>query len=372
MGPLHTRRAVVAASLVALAGCSGGRSSSRGDAPTNDTGATADPTTTRPPTTTAGDESPPPTADWTLPLPGEPGALRQRIVDGGPPKDGIPAIDDPVFVSAADADFLADDDVVFGVARGDVVRAYPQRILVHHEIVNDRLGESPVSVTYCPLTGTAMGFDRGDTTFGVSGKLLNSNLVMYDRATDSWWPQMLARAIDGPLAGATLREFRLVWTAWSQWRERHPDTAVLSTDTGYVRDYGNDPYGSYTPPRGYYARDGTIFPPLTGDDRRRPKAVILGARTPAGAVAFDVDVLRHDGVLHGELDGDPVVAVHDDPLGTGYVYWQGDATVETGSDGITVDGQPHPPDSLPLDPLYAFDAMWFAWAGFYPGTNLYA
>ncbi|MFB6124118.1 MAG: DUF3179 domain-containing protein [Haloferacaceae archaeon] len=372
MRNLHTRRAVVAG-LAALAGCAGGASSVRRHDASNGASTAAPTASADAPTgTTADGGAPPPVAAHALPIPESSASLRHQVVDGGPPKDGIPSVDDPTFVPAADAAFLAADDVVFGVARGDDVKAYPQRVLVHHEICNDVLDGTPVSVTYCPLTGTAMGFERGDTTFGVSGKLLNSNLVMYDRATDSRWPQMLARAIDGPLAGETLREFRLVWTTWAQWRERHPETVVLSTDTGYVRNYADDPYGSYTPRRGYYARDGTLFPPLAGDDRRPSKAVVLGGRTPDGAVAFDVDALGERGVVTGELGSDSVVAVHDDVLDTGYVYWRGDATVAATADGVRVDGQSYRPAELPLDPLYAFDAMWFAWAGFYPETALYA
>jgi hypothetical protein len=134
-------------------------------------------------------------------------------------------------------------------------RAYPQRILVWHEIVNDTIGGLNLAVTYCPLTGTAIAFERGDTEFGVSGRLVNSNLIMYDRDTDTWFPQVLAIGIQGPHTGSALVERPMVWTTWQRWRAAHPETAVLSTETGFARNYNRDPYGAYNPRSGYYAPD---------------------------------------------------------------------------------------------------------------------
>jgi hypothetical protein len=362
-----------AASLAGLAGCAGvvGTARDAGD------GSDAPAGTPPPDVPTTGS---PPVADEPLTLGHTTTHLRQQIMEGGPDKDGIPSVDEPTFVGPAAVD-LADGDPVFGVDVGGDVRAYPQSILVWHEIVNDVVSGVPVSVTYCPLTGTAMGFYRGDTTFGVSGRLVNNNLVMYDRAEDGRWQQVAATAIDGPREGASLREFRLVWTTWGAWRERHPDTRVLSTDTGYARDYTRDPYGDYNPTTGYYDRDNvaTIFPTLVDDDRLPPKAVVMGARTAEAAVAFEKSLLRSEKVLTADLAGETVAAVYDFDLDTGYVYRTGGATVEwvdgpgPGSDGeVRVDGEAHPAANLPLDPVYTFDAMWFAWAGFYPETGLVA
>jgi hypothetical protein len=212
----------------------------------------------------------------------------RSAMSGGPGKDGIPAIDEPRFVPAVEADrFLDADDVVFGVVTRDTVKAYPQKILVWHEIVNDRIEGENVSVTYCPLTGTAIGFKAGDTTFGVSGDLVNSNLIMYDRATDSRWPQMLATAVEGRHKGRSLREFRVIWSTWGRWKRAYPTIQVLSVDTGYARQYGRDPYGSYNPVSGYYAQGNPpLFPLLNRDSRLDPKEVVIGARAPAGAIAF--------------------------------------------------------------------------------------
>ncbi|WP_424016366.1 DUF3179 domain-containing protein (plasmid) [Halorientalis pallida] len=318
-----------------------------------------------------------PTADEQLPLPAEPGQLRDAAQSGGPSKDGIPSIDDSQFVGSSEAGFLADGDPVFGVAREGIAKAYPQKILAQHEIVNDTVAGTPVSVTYCPLTGTVQGFERGNTTFGVSGRLINSNLVMYDRHTETWWPQMLATAIPGPWNGdpeiRSLREFRLVWTTWDQWREHNPETEVLSTDTGHAKNYNRDPYGSYNPRGGYYANDSLLFPALNSDEQFDPKTVVMGLRTPDGAAAFRKASLRTAGQLDGQVGDTPILAVYDDRYDTAYGYLNPDSQSfeRDGNRLIDATGTSHEPDALPLTRVHTFDAMWFAWAGYYPDTNVY-
>jgi hypothetical protein len=301
--------------------------------------------------------------------------LRSEAQSGGPPKDGIPSIDDPIF-ETGDVPLLDPGDPVFGLRRNGVARAYPQRVLVSHEICNDTVGGDPVAVTYCPLTGTAMGFERGATTFGVSGRLLNNNLIMYDREHESWWPQVLASSVPGPWTESTpassLREFRLIWTTWERWRDRHPDTEVLTGGENHVRDYGRDPYGGYNPKDGYYEEESTLFPRLNPDDRFHPKRMFLGARTSEGTAAFPKPALREKGTIAGDLDGDPIVAVHDPGLDTGYVYRNpGEATVTLEDGQAILEESAHDPDALPLERVYAFDAMWFAWSGFYPGLTIH-
>ncbi|WP_303908217.1 DUF3179 domain-containing (seleno)protein [Thiohalomonas denitrificans] len=123
-------------------------------------------------------------------------SYESSVVAGGPGRDGIPSIDKPRFIPPEEADrYLSSDDIVFGVTLNGQAKAYPRGILVWHEVVNDRIGDRTISITYCPLTGTALGFERGDTTLGVSGQLVNSNLILYDRATESLWPQILSTAI---------------------------------------------------------------------------------------------------------------------------------------------------------------------------------
>jgi hypothetical protein len=368
MNSRHTRRGALALGVGlagALAGCLGGSSGS----PESSESSTSSPA----PSTTADSAVGPPAADRSPYVPYEASRLRSATVSGGVTKDGIPSVDEPSFLDASVA-ALDDGEIVFGVVRGDDVRAYPQRILVHHEIVNDRLDGVPVSVTYCPLTGTVLGFERGPTTFGVSGTLVNSNLVMYDRATDSRWPQVLGTAIEGPLAGRALREFEVVWTTWGRWRRRHPDTEVLSEDTGYARNYGIDPYGSYTPTvRGYYNRESTMFDPLATDDRLGTKAVVVGVRTAAGATAVSMERLRARGVVGARVGEDRLAFVYDAALDAGHAYRiPADATIESAADAVRVDGERYSPDALPFERRHAVEAMWFAWAGFYPETTLHA
>jgi hypothetical protein len=376
-----------------LAGCLGG-----GSTPAPLSGDRTDPAGSAP----GGDAGGPPLAAATLPLSYDAATLRSRTVSGGPPKDGIPSIDAPQFESAAAADWIPDGEVVFGVLAGGQARAYPRQILVSHEIVNDTLpgrptvpgspgdpaasgesvddptGQFPVAVTYCPLTGTAQGFERGTTTFGVSGRLVNSNLVMYDRATDSRWPQVLATAVEGLHEGRSLREFQVVWTPWGRWRDRYPDTVVLSRETGFVRSYDRDPYGGgYDPLRGYYATDRLLFGPLTPDDRLPRKVPVVGVRTTDGVAAFDKAAVLQAGVVEGAVGEVPHLAVADPSLATVWVYRNPERArfdpIPDDEDGRVSgpDGESVRPDAIPLDRVIGFDAMWFAWAGYYPETPLY-
>ncbi|WP_255193393.1 DUF3179 domain-containing protein [Natronobeatus ordinarius] len=317
---------------------------------------------------------PVPIVDRSLPQEYEFDELLEASLDGGPGPDGIPSIDDPVFAPAGEPpENLADGDPVFGVVLDGVAKAYPQYVFVWHEIVNDVVGDESVAVTYCPLTGTAQGFYRGDATFGVSGELINSNLVMFDRETESWWPQMLAQGITDEHEGAFLGEFQVTWSTWGQWRDRHPGTVVLTEETRYVRDYGSDPYGGYNPTSGYYSPDdeNTLFPPLATDDRFAPKEAVIGARTADGAAAVPKDRLREAGLLEWSMEDEPYLAVFDPALETGHVYRNPDGLELEFDDGaVVVDGDGFPPDDLPLDCELGVDAMWFAWYGYYPSTEV--
>jgi hypothetical protein len=283
-------------------------------------------------------------------------ALADSVVSGGPGKDGIPSIDQPRYVPASKAGFLDDGDPVFGLEHGGEVRAYPQLVLVWHEIVNDTVGGEPLAVTYCPLTGTVIGFSAPpgvqDLTFGTTGNLVNSNLLMYDRQTGSQWPQLLGQAVSGPLKGTRLDTIPLAWTTWKQWRTAHPDTEVLSTDTGALRSYGSDPYGSYEsyPDRGgYYAEGRPLFPVLASNDRFADKDVVIGVRVGKERLAIHKDLVRTARTVHAEVAGTRVEARWDDRLGTAHVVQQ-------------VEGQWEPADFL--------DAMWFAWYAFHPNTQV--
>ena len=305
-------------------------------------------------------------------LPREPQVYGDSMMSGGPPKDGIPAIDNPRFWQAEQADgFLDGGDIVFGLVENGIARAYPQRILVWHEIVNDVVGDLGLAVTYCPLTGTAIAFERAQTEFGVSGRLVNSNLIMFDRDTDTWFPQVLAIGIQGPHRSEALVERPVVWTTWERWRALHPETDVLSTDTGFARNYNRDPYGAYNPRSGYYAPDsGTMFPLMHTDARFPPKSEVIGARTAEAAVAFPLGRLREAGRVEIEANGTVFTALYDEALDTGYVFrGRSDATAEIGGAGPQVVSWAA---GDALEPVNSFQAMWFAWAAFYPKTAVHA
>ena len=317
----------------------------------------------------------PPTTDPAL-MPDSTARYRGARQDGGPGKDGIPSIDRPRFQDPAAAErHLDDGDRVIGLYVDGEARAYPQEILVWHEIVNDQVSGRGIGVTYCPLTGTAVGFDlgpteRGPTELGVSGKLLNSNVVLYDRGTGSEYSQILGAGIDGPNEGRGLSEVRLFWTTWGQWKARHPDTRVLSRRTGTLRNYGSDPYGSYNPRRDYYAPDSRpIFPALHRDDRYPPKHEILGFRDRDQAVAVDPRHLREAGVVEHQGPGGHYLVVHDPGLDTGWVY-RGEADVDPDRIHFTPAG-PEFPGREKLEEVNAFEAMWFAWVAFYPDTEVF-
>jgi hypothetical protein len=322
-----------------------------------------------------------PVRESQLHLGHDPETLVDNQLSGGVGHDGIPAIDLPKFLPASDVT-MPPCERVFGVEIDGDVRAYPQRILVSHEVVNDVVGGEPVAVTYCPLTGTAQGFYRGDVEFGVSGQLVNSNLIMWDRAFDVRWPQIAATAIEvggernvdgaNKLVGRSLQEFRVIWTTWGRWNQRHPNTLVMSQETGFARNYNRDPYGSYTPVSGHYARETDrqpSFPLITAPDGQA-KRVVIGARTTDGAIAFDKRTLLNESVLTGKIGSSSIVAVVDEDLATGYVYEKPeDIEVTVTESGYTVNGETASPGALPLDEILAFDAMWFAWYSYYPDTT---
>lgn len=173
-----------------------------------------------------------------------------EILSGGPPKDGIPAIDDPQFINAADETELPGDEPVITLAMdGERARAYPIRYLTWHEIVNDRIGDKPVSVTFCPLCNSAVVFDGlldgREMTFGVSGKLRNSDMIMYDRQTESWWQQFLGKAVVGELTGIKLTKIPSWMESWDSFKETYPDGIVMARPGSFGRSYGQNPYAGY-------------------------------------------------------------------------------------------------------------------------------
>ena len=187
-----------------------------------------------------------------------------EIMSGGPPKDGIPAIDAPLFIPVAEETRIEDEEPVITVELdGQTPRTYPVRYLMWHEIVNDTVGGVPVAVTFCPLCNSGITFDRRVAgrvlSFGVSGKLRNSDMVMYDRETQSWWQQAIGEAIVGDLTGTQLRQVPTWMESWAEYRTRNPGALVMA-EPPHNRAYGTNPYRNYDSSRRPFLYDGEMPP----------------------------------------------------------------------------------------------------------------
>jgi len=325
-----------------------------------------------------------------------------RVVSGGPPPDGIPPVDEPRFLLADDVPWLSDDEAVVSLSIGDEHRAYPVQVMVWHEIVNDTVDGTPVSITYCPLCNSALAFDRrlDDRlmTFGTSGKLYLSDLVMYDRQTESLWSQIEGRAIAGVQTGAQLERIPVQTVTWAQWREAHPEGWVLSRDTGADRDYGRNPYIGYDEA----ASDPFLFDG-DADPRFEPKERVLGLGGEQDPVAVPLAALSRVRVFEVEVSGQPVVlwaveglrsaldtadiAEGREIAATGAFVPEADGRrltfaaageqtfrdEQTGSAwdvlGRAVEG---PLAGTRLAPAEHVDTFWFSWAAFHPETRVVA
>jgi hypothetical protein len=229
---------------------------------------------------------------------------------GGPPRDGIPPVDEPKPTSQADADeWLSEREPVLAVEVGDQVRAYPIQILVWHEIANDTLGGRPIAVTYCPLCNSSLVFDRrveGRTlTFGTTGNLRRSDLVMWDRQTESWWQQLSAEAVVGELTGTSLEVLPSQTLSWADFKCIHPGGDVLSRDTGVARDYGSNPYAGYDQPDS----EPSLFDG-EADDRLPPKERVVAIFAEDETVVVPFGRLAREPVVQARAGGRPVVVFY--------------------------------------------------------------
>lgn len=266
-----------------------------------------------------------------------------EIHSGGPPKDGIPSINQPKFIAAEKADYLNASDSVLGLTIGGESRAYPLRILVWHEIVNDTIDGQAVIITYCPLCGTAMAFSRqyGEKplSFGVSGLLYNSDVLMFDRETESLWSQLKMQAVSGQFKGQAMDWLPSTLTTWEDWQNKQPETVVLSTETGYPRDYTKTPYASYE------STERTMFPVKHTRQELPNKAWIAGIRINEEAKAYPLAQLS-EASFEDVVGGTPIRISWD----AGNRHFS--ATRADGTD-------------IPV-----VHAYWFAWQAFYPGTTI--
>lgn len=219
--------------------------------------------------------------NWLIP--------RKEVHDGGPGKDGIPALTEPELVSVDDITWLQDKDLVLAFADGENIRAYPHPILDWHEIINDKTENHSLAVIYCPLTGTGIGWNRiingKETTFGVSGLLYNSNIIPYDRATNSNWSQLLLKSVNGSLSGQKAETYNLVESSWKTWKKMYPASKVVSRNTGYNRSYGSYPYGTYR------ENESLIFPVSNSDKRLHGKERVLTVFNGIHIKAYTFDML---------------------------------------------------------------------------------
>jgi hypothetical protein len=269
------------------------------------------------------------------------------IRGGGPPRDGIPSLDEPKFVSIVDVDFLDSDDRVIGVYRNGVAKAYPIRILNWHEVVNDDFAGSATLVTYCPLCGTGMVFDvqndEVDFTFGVSGLLYNSDVLLYDRQTGSLWSQIMSQAVTGPMKHTKLDLLPSRHTNWADWRELHPETLVLSTDTGYQRNYNSSPYLDYE-------RSNRLMFDVENRNRAYAnKDLVLGLSIGDRHRAYPLEELEKQGAerFNDELAGQQLTVVWSESANSAHVLDQSETEIPT------------------------VLAYWFAWYAFHPQTEIF-
>ena len=260
--------------------------------------------------------------------------IAENIAPTRVPKDGIPPIDNPIFISPEEA-VVRDDEIVFGVVYKGEPRAYPSSILSQHEIVNDNIQGQEITVTYCPLTETTLGFLNQN--LGVSGKLYNSNLVMYDRATDSLIPQIIFTGVTGALKGQKLEQYPVTRTTWRLWKQQYPNTKVLSRETGYFRDYDDRPYP------GYEDALRVWFPVVAKDDRFNTKKIIHGVENNNEFIAIPKEEFKGEQII--TLGGESITIKYNEALDT----------IETFKGN----------QRLP-----SFDAYWFAWYAFHPDTTV--
>ena len=306
-----------------------------------------------------------------------------KIKSGGPPKDGIPSIDNPKFTNVNDSEFMSDSDIIIGLEVNGEAKAYPLFILVWHEIVNDEIGGLPVAVTYCPLCYTSQVFERvldgKIVEFGTSGKLYNSNLLMYDRLTDSYWSQGLGTAVTGKFVGYDLKLVPFDLISWGDWKTLYPNTLVLTTDTGHLRSYATDPYGDY------YTDPRIMFPVDNMNDRLHPKEIVLGFNDNKIQKVYkqkDIEKFKIINDRVGEkslfllsmFSGNSRMfdrALEDDILEFEFVdgkIFDTNTKSEWNYEGTAISG---PLQDSQLERFPIETGFWFSWVSFYPDTLIY-
>jgi len=317
-------------------------------------------------------------SEWLIP--------NDEIFDGGPGRDGIPALVTPDLIHASRVGYLSFDDLVIVVNIDDEIKIYPHAILDWHEIINDGIGSTRYALTYCPLTGSAINWDRvidGETTtFGVSGLLYNSNLIPYDRKTESNWSQMKLQSVNGALISQFAKTLPLLETNWETARKLFPDAQVVSEETGFSRNYGRYPYGNYKT-----NHSSLLFPVDHEDSRLNAKERVLGIIDGDATKAYKILDFSSDGeiifdtfsqkrfLIYGNSNKNIITAFDISEISDTIVF--NSSTTDTpwfinDSNGNKYDLFGRSEDKTQqLKPAKSFIAYWFAWATFYQNTELY-
>ena len=322
----------------------------------------------------------------------------QEVVWGGVRFEGIPALDRPSHVPAAEAGYMLGDELVFGVSAGGEHRAYPRRILSWHEMANDVVGGEPVTLSFCTLCDSAVLYSgrlaSGQVlTFGTSGLLYRSNKLMVDRSTGTLWSNLLGEAVVGPLAAgsagaeepgggpARLEPLPVTLTTWASWRSLHPETTVLALEPERGRRWGFD----YSPGAADRAREGVSFPVWQKSGRLDPKAEVYALRVGGAPKAYPVERLEAEGVVNDAVGGELVVLVSDPESGAVRAYRRGGRSFRRTEGGgladqedrrwrLTEEALVPPEDAAGLEPLERLPGhvtFWFGWFGFFPDTEVY-
>ncbi len=301
------------------------------------------------------------------------------------PEGAIPAVYNPKFVSASGVTYPEDNGLVIGINYNGVTKAYPVKMMNWHEVVNDEFSGKPVAVTYCALCRTAIAFDSRvlgkKLTFGVTGLLYNSNTIMVDNETRSYWIQMTGQSFMGGMIGKTLEKIPADVTTWFLWKAKYPDTLVMSSNTGFDRDYGYDPYG------GYEESSLIWYPVKNKDNRSFAKDIVYGVSFGGDAKAYPKSNVTSAVVINDEVGTKKLLVLYDKELDSVKVFdrtlrgnelnfeLDGNRILDKATksvwnaDGVAVSGPLFSEKLRRVDATYGF---WFVWAAFYPNTELFA
>lgn len=316
--------------------------------------------------------------DWSIP--------ENEVFDGGPGKDGIPALESPSFVKPSSINFMSSNDLVLIVNHNNEVRIYPHPILDWHEIINDEIGNKSFAVTYCPLTGSGICWDRNidgeQTTFGVSGLLYNTNLIPYDRKTGSNWSQMQLKSVNGALISTVIKTYPIIETSWGTAKNLYPNADVVSANTGFSRSYGTYPYGDYRSNHSSF-----LFPVNRSDGRLNAKERVLGLFSNNKTKAYRISDFQNGKIIIDTLDNERFLIYGDSQRNIISAFNITNLSndiefsipnifslyVISDNKGNSYDlfGNSLNSSSANIVPAKYFVAYWFAWAAFYPETEFF-